>query len=156
MGAWTCVYILGRKHKEGDNRVRVDEKARAQRIKPPGTNQDEVKAYRLYHGSGLRDSQMPVERQPSHGTRECTPLSLKPHVLYRPCSASIPYLFERVPALSVTHLYLASSLSSKQQIDVNLAVGSVGCVTTCRMSPCKDRTRTRLPYSGSSRLAPMR
>ena len=77
--------------------------------------------------------------------------------LYRPCSASIPYFLVRLPALSERmSMKLASSLSLKQQIDWNLAVGSVGCVTTCRMSPCNDRTRTRRPCGGSSCLAPTR
>ena len=50
-------------------------------------------------------------------------------ILYRPCNARTPHL-EAGPLSSVEYLYLASSLRPKEQIDMNTAVGSVGCVTT--------------------------
>ena len=47
--------------------------------------------------------------------------------LYRPRRASIPYFGVRLAALSLPWVRkLAKSLPSKQQIDVNSAVGSVG------------------------------
>ena len=74
-------------------------------------------------------------------------------LLYRPRRANTPYpCAENSPALS--KVYLASSLRSKQQIDMNTAVGSVGCVTTCRMSPCNDRTRIRRPCRAKGTQGP--